>query len=118
MAVSLHLPVSRRETLRWEFGMALGFATALGATAAMTLFTSAAPWWLLAGGVAAAIVLVSRRLPVGAAAFTGIVGWLCVEGFLLSSDGVLQWHGPLDVLVLCGAMIAALAIPVCRRFMR
>jgi hypothetical protein len=116
MAVSLHFPVSRRETLRWEFGMAFGFATALSATALMTLFT--APWWLLAAGVAAAIVLASRRLPIGAAAFTGVVGWLCVEGFLLSSDGVLHWHGPSDLLLLAAILAAALAVPVTRRFVR
>ncbi|GAA1676888.1 hypothetical protein GCM10009765_27750 [Fodinicola feengrottensis] len=95
--------------------MALGFATALGATAVTTLFPAAVPWWVLALGVAAALVVVSRWMSVGAAAFTAVVGWLCVEGFLLSTDGTLHWHGPQDLVVLAIGLVAVLALPLWHR---
>lgn len=93
--------------------MALGFASCLGATAVLTHL--AGPWWLLAAGMGLVLLVVSRYQSLGAAAFTGLIGWLCVEGFLLGHEGELRWHGLVDVLLLAVALALAVAIPLLRR---
>ena len=118
MAISLHLPTSRPDALRWEFGMALGFATSLGAAAVTTLLSGAAPWWLLAAGLTTALLVVSWRMTVGAALFTGVVGWLCVEGFILSTDGTLRWHGPVDPVLIAVMLCCVTASPAVRRLLK
>ncbi len=95
--------------------MAVGFAACLGATAVLSQLASSAPWWLLAAGMGLVLLVVSRHQSLGAAAFTGLIGWLCTEGFLLGRDGELRWHGLIDVILLVIALALATAVPLLRR---
>ena len=94
--------------------MALGFASCLGAIAVLSQFT-AAPWWLRAAVLGLVLLVVGRYQSLGAAAFTGLIGWLCVEGFLLGHEGELRWHGLIDVILLVVALALATVNPLLRR---
>ncbi len=43
---------------------------------------------------------------LGGGLLAGLLGWLCLTGFVVNSDGQLHWHGPADALR-AGLLLAA-----------